>query len=677
MITTKNMNQISKYVLVSLILCLPALNGFAQETIRVDLNKSKKVTPVEYGFHYEEIGMIGEGALHAELIRNRGFEEATPPRGVSVRNGLYEVDNPTGNNKKVFHVDPLIGWIATPLAYSPIKIERTLRDPLNEKNPHSMAVNITNDFKSGQENVAIHNRGYYGMYFKKGNTYNLSFYVKSNRYKGNLNFQLSDENGTRVSDVITFPASGREWTKHTAVLTANKDIERGMLSILPDESGMFQLDMISLFPSDTWDNGRSIFRTDIMQNLKDYSPDFIRFPGGCIVHGTNEETMYHWKETIGDIAQRPGAWSKWAPYYRTDGLGYHEFYELCEYLGSDAMYVTPTGMVCTEWVERDENRVFKHIETDVNYYIQDALDAIEYAIGPVTSKWGAERAKNGHPAAFPLKYVEIGNEDFGPVYYEKYDKIYKAIKAKYPDLTLIANSIIFESENDKRKYIPDFKDPKEIEIYDEHYYQTIDWAMKEHYKFDAYDRKGPDLFIGELGINGKYPKRMLAEGIVKLSMERNGDLDPLMADRPLMRNLDFLEGRTTHSLLLNNTTQSLRTFNFYLCKMLRDNKINICYTTTVNHQSGLFATAGRAEQSKDYIIKVINLSDAEQDILLEVPGLKSTKNAVITLLTANEDQIVTAEQPDRVLPQIQEQKVKFPLEGKLPANSFVVYRIKM
>jgi hypothetical protein len=303
-----------------LFLCFQSASfSVSGEIIHVDLKKSKRVTPVEYGFHYEEIGMIGEGALHAELVRNRGFEEATPPKGLSVKNGLYEVDNPRGNNKQVFHVDPLIGWITTPLAYSPVRIEWTLRQPLNEKNPHSMLVTVTPDFKPGQENVAIHNTGFFGMNFKKGGTYKLSFYVKSNRYEGNLTFRLSDENGAGVSDAITFPASGKEWTKHTAVLTAYRDVKRGMLSVFPNETGIFQLDMISLFPSDTWDNGRSIFRTDIMQNLKEYSPDFIRFPGGCIVHGVNEETMYHWKETIGDIAQRPGAWSKWAPYYRSDG----------------------------------------------------------------------------------------------------------------------------------------------------------------------------------------------------------------------------------------------------------------------------------------------------------------------------------------------------------------------
>jgi alpha-L-arabinofuranosidase len=387
--------------------------------------------------------------------------------------------------------------------------------------------------------------------------------------------------------------------------------------------------------------------------------------------------MYHWKETIGDIARRPGAWSKWPPNYRSDGLGFHEFLELCEYLGSDAMYVTSTGMVCTSWVERDENKVFFHKETDVNYYINDVLDAIEYAIGSVTTKWGAERAKNGHPKPFPLKYVEIGNEDFGPVYYEKYDQISKAIKAKYPNLRLIANSIIFAIEDDKRKYIPEFISPESIEIFDEHYYQSVDWAINGHYKFDAYQRKGPDLFIGELGLSGKYPTQILAEGIVKLSMERNGDLNPIMADRPLMRNFDFLEGRTAYPLLLHNALISVKTFNYHLCKMFRDNKIDIYYTTTVNHQSGLYATSGSDSKTQNYIFKVINLSDEEQDIRIEAPELKDSGNVIVTLLTAKGDQAATPDHPDIVFPQVREQKVSFPLNEKLPPHSFVIYRVKM
>jgi alpha-L-arabinofuranosidase len=663
-----------KIFLLSFLLASASLNA-ADEVININFKKSKKVSPVEYGFHYEEIGMIGEGGLYAELVRNRSLEEATPPAGLPVKDGLYQhVVNPTGNNKRVFHVDPLIGWKVTPLSYSPVSIERTQLHPMNEKNPSSMLVGVSHDFDPSQPDVAIHNTGFFGMCFRKENEYRLSFYVRCERYKGEIQFRLSDENGQPVSGALSFQPKENGWQYFTGKLIAAKDVKRGMLSILPTTAGMFQLDVVSLFPANTWDNGKSVFRNDIMQNLADYAPDFIRFPGGCIVHGVNEETMYHWKQTIGDLSQRPGAWSKWAPYYRSDGLGYHEFYELCEYLGADAMYVTPTGMVCTEWTESAGYHQFLQPNNDVNDYVNDAIDAIEYAIGDTTTRWGSERAKNGHPKPFPLKYVEIGNEDFGPVYYKRYDVIASAVKAKYPHLKVICNSIIFADENDKRKYITEFPHPEKIEIFDEHYYRDVDWVKSDHYKFDSYERPSPDLFIGELGIHAKYPKGMLAEGVEKLSLERNGDLHPLMADRPLMRNFDFLQGRPMQPVLLHDASSSIKTFNYYLCKMLRDNKIDIYYDTKITEQSDVFATAGRDPQTGELIVKIINLSDDGKDVTIE--GLKGNKQTLETVLTAGQEQINTPLTPYAVSPVREEKKMNFPAQIKLKGNSFVIYRIK-
>ncbi len=361
-----------------------------------------------------------------------------------------------------------------------------------------MLVNVTADIVSNPEAMILNRGGYYGMNLKKDLYYNLSLYVKSLNYSASLQIMLVDEQGGKpVSAPIVLDAKDKEWVKMSGTLKPDRNVKRGgMLAIRPLAVGKFQLDVVSLFPSDTWDSGRSIFRADIVQNLKEYAPDFIRFPGGCIVHGVNEATMYHWKKTIGPTENRPGQWSKWAPYYRTDGIGYHEFYELCEYVGADAMYVTPTGMVCTGWVREKSFWNFIQPEVNLDAYIQDALDAIEYAIGPVTSKWGALRAQNGHPKAFPLKYIEIGNEDFGPVYWERYEKIYQALHKQYPDLIYIANSIIGKENTDKRIDIAKFVNPKNVKVFDEHHYQPVEWACKQHYRFDEYERGVADLFIG-------------------------------------------------------------------------------------------------------------------------------------------------------------------------------------
>ncbi len=652
-------------------------------SVTITTAKAKKVSRMIYGWHYEEIGNIGEGGLYAEMVRNRGFEEANLPGGLVIENGQYkDVPNPGHPNKRVYQIDPLVGWVTTPLSNSPIRITCTDRHPLNDQNPHSMAVNvISNDLGR----AAIHNRGYNGMAFKQGVACRLSFYARTEDYEGTVAFRLSDEEGRAVSEAKSFTIGKGQWTKYECELVPTKNIAAGMLTIVPSQRGRFQLDMVSMFPSDTYDGGRSVFRADVLQNLIDYRPHFLRFPGGCIVHGVNEETMYHWKKTIGDIAQRPGQWCKWEPHYRTDGLGYHEFYELCEYMGCDAMYVTPTGMACTEWVHRDDQRHFFHKETDVNYYINDLLDAIEYAIGPVDSRWGAERAKNGHPEPFPLKYVEIGNEDFGPVYYEKYHQIYSAVKQRYPQLRFIANSPL-GTEGEKERFMDEFIDRSEVEIYDEHYYKGIPWAVKNFHKYDVYKRRGIDIFIGELGIqsngvggpSGRYPGSILAEGIFKMGLERNGDMNPIMADRPLMRNWESIDRNDMQPLILNSSTVSARTFNYYLCKMLRDNPVDQVYDVANSEgEQTLFVTAGRDLQRKQMVVKIINLSEQPQAFELKTDKNFKNRQTEVLTLTATPDQRVTPLTPDAVSTVTTTTTVSKGDKITLPGNAFVIYRISL
>lgn len=204
----------------------------------------------------------------------------------------------------------------------------------------------------------------------------------------------------------------------------------------------------------------------------------------------------------------------------------------------------------------------------------------------------------------------------------------------------------------------------------------MDWVKEEHYRFDAYKRNGPDIFIGELGIGGRYPKGILAEGVVKLSLERNGELNPLMADRPLMRNFDFLEGRRMYPVLLHNTSKSIKTFNFYMCEMLRDNTIDVNYNVEVTDQKDVFVTAGRDSKTNEYIVKVINLADETKEVKIEVAGLKKKQDVTITELTATDDQINTPFSPDNVKPKTDQRKISFPVTEKLLPNSFRVYRIK-
>jgi alpha-N-arabinofuranosidase len=637
----------------AVIIGLNAQNIVEYGKLCIDRSDVKNVTPVEYGFHYEEIGMMGEGALHAEMVRNRSFEEAIPPKGLAVKNGLYmDVPSPKADHKEVYHVDPLIGWTTLPLSFSPIYISLTKDNPLNEYNTYSMMVNVIDEIES-ESKAMIVNRGYYGMNFRKGLKYKLSLFVRNISINKPLSAFLIDEDGRRISEKCIMKINGKGWQKQTAVLCADKDVQRGMLAIQPQGEGKFQLDVVSMFPDNTWDSGKSVFRADIMNNLKEYAPDFIRFPGGCIVHGVNEETMYHWKQTIGPIENRAGEWSKWTPHYRTDGIGYHEFYQLCEYLGADAMYVASTGMVCTEWLFKRAPWNFIQPKVNIDYYINDALDAIEYAIGDVTTKWGAERARNGHPSPFPLKYVEIGNEDFGSVYWESYEKMYNALHSKYPQLIYITNSTIGKENDDKRGDIKKFPDPKHVKVFDEHYYKTAEWACLEHYKFDKYKRGEANLFIGELGLSGKYPVDILATGVVRMAMERNGDLNPMLAERPLMRNWDMMEHGFPKAMLINGIDSSVKTALYYVSKLFKDNKIDKYIASSVQNYNGVqkvFVTMGYDSHQNEYVLKIINLTGKTVLLNTEVKGFNECINARKCLLQIKEKVNNTPINPDVLSP---------------------------
>ncbi len=651
-------------------------------TLTIEIGKSKDVTPIQYGFHYEEIGMIGEGGLHAELVRNRALEESNMPRGLEVKGNRYVgIRGKPEGNKEVYRKDPITGWELAPGSVG-IKLSRVSSNPLNDMNPHSLWVEVeeTAGF------FAFHNTGFFGMNFEQGETYELSLYVRQNEYNGSLGIQLSDSSGMPISDIFSLKNLPHDWTRYSFTFTALRSTTDGVLRFIPNGVGNFQLDVVSLFPGNTWDAGKSIFRRDIMQNLRDYNPDFVRFPGGCIVHGCSVGTIYYWKETIGPIEERPGAWSKWAPHYRTDGFGYHEFLELCEYLEADAMFVVPTGMICTGWVPRDEEGNHIHPEVDVDAFIQNALDAIEYAIGPADSKWGSIRAENGHPAPFPLKYIELGNEDFGQTYWDRHDKFFTAIGERYPQIRIITNSRIFKDFDDKRSELPSFKNPELIEIFDEHYYKDMDWVFNSFNKFDKYDRPSPDLFIGELGINGPYPASLLGEGIINMYLERNADLNPLVADRPLMRNWNFEDPKGPRPVMLYHTSsQSFKTFNFHVSKLFRDNKIDRYIHSEWQPTRGkrmigsrhLFSSAGIDSKTNCFILKLINLQDKSVTFDIRTgKGSFSTK-AEVTVLSAEPNQFSTPRNPQAIVPHNRQQDLSNERSYELSPRSLTIIRIPL
>lgn len=463
-----------------------SLSTFAQTpagTITVDVSKpGPKASPLLWGIFFEDINLSADGGLYAELVRNRNFEDGDRP-------DHWSAAGETG--KTQFSVDR--------------------SQPVSPKNPRSLKVTIA-DPAGGRAGVA--NGGYYGISVKRGEGYTLSLWARGGEgFTGPLTVRLegADRQVYAEGRIAKLTA---DWKTYTLNLTAKGTDPKARLTITTTKPGTFWLDMVSLFPKKTWKNRPNGLRPDLAEMLVGLQPAFNRFPGGCWVEGDTMKEAYRWKQTIGDPSERRTQNNIWG-YKATHGIGYHEYLQMCEDLGCEPLFVINCGMSHRENVPMDQ----------MNEFVQDALDAIEYANGPVTSQWGALRAKNGHPAPFGLKYMEIGNENGGRPYNERYPLFYHAIKAKYPYMRLVANDW---------GGIP--KDSP-VEIVDEHYYNNPEFFMRQANRYDKYDRNGPKIYVGEYAVTqgtGQGNLRgAVGEAAFMTGMERNSDVVIMASYAPL------------------------------------------------------------------------------------------------------------------------------------------------
>lgn len=453
-----------------------------EATIHVDLTvPATKVSPKLYGIFFEEINHAGDGGLSAELIRNRSFEDAASPEA-------WSIEEENG-------------------ATTSMTLDRS--NPLNAQNPTSLKVDVTSAGRA-----MVWNTGYWGIGLRKGARYRFSAYMRrSQGASPDVIVSLRAPAGAVLAQQkLTVQSSG--WGRVGTVLTSTASTGSGRLCITVQGPGTVWLDMVSLFPSDTWKNRPSGLRADLMGHLDQMRPSFVRFPGGCFVEGDRLANAFRWKTTIGDPAERLTHANLWG-YRSSNALGYHEYLQMCEDLGAAPLFVINCGMAHADNVPMDQ----------LQEWIQDALDAIEYANGPVSSRWGALRVANGHPAPFHLRMIEIGNENGGPVYEEHFAAFYDAIRQRYPNIELIANTPVKNRKPD---------------VVDEHYYSTPDWFLSQTHHYDGYDRKGPHIYVGEYAVTAQCGqgnlKAALAEAAFMTGLERNADIVTMASYAPLFVN---------------------------------------------------------------------------------------------------------------------------------------------
>jgi alpha-L-arabinofuranosidase len=552
----------------------------AKATLTVDAGvPGIKTSPLLYGIFFEEINHAGDGGLYAELVRNRGLEDkADAPQGWTLASGGGEGSVGLGSEQ-----------------------------PLNAATPHSLRLEIT---KGG---AGAANDGYWGVPVKDGETYRFNFYARrSAEADTNLTVRLESADGQKVYAETRVAGVETGWKRFAGTLKAKGVDTNARLVLRSAKTGTLWFDVVSLFPS-TWKGRENGLRPDLARMVAEMKPTFVRFPGGCFVEGDTLQNAFRWKETIGDIAERPGRANLWG-YRSTDGLGYHEYLQFCEDLGAEPLFVFNCGMSHKGVVPLDQ----------LEPWIQEALDAVEYANGPVTSKWGALRAKHGHPKPFNLKYVEIGNENGGAAYDERYARFYDAFKKRYPDVKLIAN--VWGGVPKSRP----------LEILDEHGYHTPDYFVSRAYQHDSYDRKGPKIYVGEFaatsgGIGEGNLKAALGEAAYMTGLERNSDVVIMSSYAPLF--VHTKDRKWNPDAIVFDNAKAYGTPSYYVQQLFRQNQGETVLPATVESVAEVAAPRGAVgvatwqTDAEFKEVKVTRGSDTLLDASLatEAPGWRTVR----------------------------------------------------
>jgi alpha-L-arabinofuranosidase len=525
-----------------------ALYAAAQAQVTIDIDaqqRGPKVSPMLYGIFYEDINHAADGGIYAELIRNRSFEDG-PRYGAPA---------------------DMQGWstyAAAPSQLTARLIQPTKKTPLlNSVQHNALALDIK---ASPTMPVCLVNEGFWGINAVRGRCYRLSFWAKTLKYQGTVKATLCSKDGSQLyaeTVVSQFPAvKAQGWTKYEATLTANDNDPQAQFALVFDGVGQVQIDMVSLFPP-TFKNHENGMRPDLANMLWQLHPKFMRFPGGCFVEGQESpDNAFRWERTIGPIEEREGHWNVNWGYRTSDGLGYHEYLQLAEDLGAKPLYVVNVGIWHGGMTPYDS----------IQPWIDECMNALEYANGPVTSKYGAMRARNGHPEPFGIEYLEIGNENNQPDprqqsdhYYERYEQFYKAIRSKYPEMKIIGNVVAWGDDN------PKWNSKLSVDLLDEHYYRSPDWFAAAFHKYDSYDRQGPKVYVGEYAVTNGYGKlgnmnAALGEAVYMMGMENNSDVVELASYAPIFVNEN--DDRWRPDMIRFSSSRVMGTPSYYVQQLM-------------------------------------------------------------------------------------------------------------
>ena len=604
------------------------LNAQNANNMVIQANKiGAEIQPTMYGHFFEDINYGADGGLYAELVKNRSF------------------DFPQN----------FMGWDI----FGKVTLQN---DGPFERNPHYVRLS---DPGHAHKRTGIENEGFFGIGIKANEKYRFTVWARGENQK--IKVELINNASMGETQVITsqdVAINSKEWKKYEVILTPSETQEKAHLRIFLASPGSVDLEHVSLFPVDTWKGRENGLRKDLVQALADTKPGVFRFPGGCIVEGTDLATRYNWKNSVGPVENRPINENRWhytfphrfyPDYFQTYGMGFYELFLLAEDMGAEPLPVLNCGLSC-------------------QYH------------GDTNTKWGKLRADMGHPAPFNLKFIGIGNEQWGPEYPERLKLFVEAIRKAYPDMKIIGSSGP-QSEGEDFDYLwPEMKKLK-VDLVDEHFYRPESWFLKSGNRYDNYDRKGPKVFAGEYACHGDGKKwnhfhASLLEAAFLTGVERNADVVHMATYAPLLAHVEGWQWRP--DMIWFDNLNSVKTASYYVQQMYATNMGTNVITAqlanpTPKGQDGLFTSAVFDKNTNEYIVKVINTTDKAQTVDIKLDGLKKISGQATTITLDCSDYTAdnTLENPVAVVPVESYTKTEGNIiKANVGAKCFVIYKVK-
>ncbi len=648
-------------------LTLAASVGLRAQTNELVVQTKKvgaEIQPTMYGLFFEDINYAADGGLYAELVKNRSFE----------------------------FPQKLMGW----KTFGKVLLKD---DGPFEKNPHYVRLAYAGH---QHKQTGLDNEGFFGIGVKKGQEYRFSVWARipEGSKPGKIRVELVNTASAGEQQAFaaeTLEIDTKEWKKYQVMLRPDVTDAKAVLRIFLAAPQTVDLEHVSLFPADTWKGHENGLRKDLVQALADIKPGIFRFPGGCIVEGTDLATRYDWKKSVGPVENRPLNENRWQytfshrfypDYFQSYGLGFYEFFLLSEEIGAEPLPVLSCGLAC-QFQNSDADA---HVALcDLDEYVRDALDLIEFANGGIDTPWGKVRADMGHSAPFNLKFIGIGNEQWGKEYPEHLEPFVAAIRQAYPEIKIVGSSGP-DSEGKQFDYLwPEMKRLK-ADLVDEHFYRPEAWFLSQGARYDNYDREGPKVFAGEYACHGKGKKwnhfhAALLEAAFMTGLERNADIVHMATYAPLFAHVEGWQWRP--DMIWYDNLNSVRTVSYHVQQLYATHKgtnilpltMDKVPVTGAEGQNGLFASAVYDKDTEEYIVKVVNTSDKVQPLTLKFDGLKKKETLsggrCIKLTSAEPDKDNTLENPSAIVPRESALLVSGQsLNAELEANTFAIYILK-